>query len=151
VNLASLLFCRGVRQDPQGHRLVCCLAHFAMRACHIMKSGAPTISRTTKPTNGAGGIPTSSSDISLPTPPQKDHDPDCAKQRGLSVDSRNKPQNCESYAKPHAGKETQIAVEHGQRRKAAVDRIACAGHRDKPGDNWYEAKYGCPNLKRAFH
>jgi hypothetical protein len=28
VNLASLLFCRGVRQDPQGHRLVLLLGSF---------------------------------------------------------------------------------------------------------------------------
>ena len=146
MNLASLLFCRGIRQDPQGYRLVCCLANFVMRACHKMESGAPTISRTIKPTNGAGGIPTSSSEISLPTPPQK-----IMTQRGLSINSRNKPQNRESYAKPHAGKETQIAVEHRQRRKAAVDRIACAGHCDKPGDDWYEAEYGCNNLKRTFH
>jgi hypothetical protein len=30
-----------------------------MRTCHQIKTGAPTISRTIKPTNGAGGIPTS--------------------------------------------------------------------------------------------
>ena len=46
-------------------------AHFAMCACHQIKSGAPTISRAMKPTNGDGGIPTRISEINRPTPPQK--------------------------------------------------------------------------------
>jgi hypothetical protein len=52
----------------------------------------------------------------------KDHEPDGAKQDGLSVDSRNEPKNGDSQPDPYAGKETQIcyraqeAVQGRQRR-----------------------------------
>ena len=43
----------------------------ARRACHKTKTGAPTISRIAKPTNGIGGGPTTSMEMHRPTPPRK--------------------------------------------------------------------------------